>query len=203
MLDQRLIAAHMVHPNEAEIALMAGKTVGAIHNPTSNLKLAAGISPVHAMLQAGVMVGLGTDGAASNNDLDLFEEMRMAALIHKQREGDPKVVPAATALQMATSMGADAVGLGNVTGQLRAGLRADMIQIRYDDTRLAPMYNVVSHLVYAIDASDVTMTMVSGKTLMQDGQVLTLDGDRVRANAVAKAADIAKALKSAGRAPLN
>jgi len=194
VLDHRLIAAHTVHPTAEEIKLLASKPVGAIHNPTSNLKLAAGISPVSEMLEAGVSVGLGTDGAASNNDLDLWEDMRLAALIHKQRTGDPKVVPASTALRMATSMGAEAIGLANVTGKLAKGYKADMIQVDYTDTRLAPMYNVISHLVYTIDSQDVTLTMVSGKVLMQDRKVLTLDSDTVRAKANAKAAEISAAL---------
>ncbi len=194
LLDQTLIAAHMVHPNEAEIALMVGKQVGAIHNPTSNLKLAAGISPVAAMLEAGVLVGLGTDGAASNNDLDLWEEMRLAALIHKNRESDPTVVPAMQALRMATSLGAAAIGLGDVTGQLKPGMRADMIQVDIGRPSLAPIYNVVSHLVYAIDSSDVQTTMVSGQVLMEEGRVLTLDGEQVKAAADKKGRAIAAAL---------
>jgi len=181
-----LIAAHMVHPNADEIDMLVEHNVGVIHNPTSNLKLASGIAPVSEMLAQGVRVGLGTDGAASNNDLDLWEEMRLSALIHKVEMKDPTVIPALTALKMATSMGADAIGLGDVTGQLVAGKRADMIQVSFDSPRLSPMYDVVSHLVYAIDASDVVTTMVSGKLLMQAGKVLTLDGKRVKAAADAK-----------------
>jgi 5-methylthioadenosine/S-adenosylhomocysteine deaminase len=173
---------------------MVGKQVGAIHNPTSNLKLAAGISPVVAMLKAGVLVGLGTDGAASNNDLDMWEEMRLAALIHKNQEGDPTVVPALQALQMATSLGAAAIGLGEVTGQLKAGMRADMIQVDIGRPSLAPIYNVVSHLVYAIDSSDVKTTMVSGQVLMENGRVLTLNGEQVKAAADEKGRAIAAAL---------
>lgn len=194
LFDQWMIAAHMVHPKPDEYELLAKKKVGAIHNPTSNLKLASGISPVPAMIDAGVSVGLGTDGAASNNDLDMWEEVRLSALIHKQESGDPTAIPAYEALRMATSMGARAIGLGDVTGELRAGLRADMIQLDYTDTRLAPLYNVVSHLVYMMDANDVSMTMVSGKVLMQDKQVLSLDGAKVRGAALQKGKDIAAAL---------
>lgn len=194
LLDETLIAAHMVHPTQAEIELMAGKQVGAIHNPTSNLKLAAGISPVHAMLQSGVLVGLGTDGAASNNDLDLWEEMRLAALLHKNREGDPTVLPAISALKMATSMGAAAIGLGDVTGQLKPGMRADMIQVDISRPGLAPIYNVISHLVYVIDSSDVVTTMVSGQVLMLDRKVLSLNGPEIKASVDKKGRAIAAAI---------
>jgi 5-methylthioadenosine/S-adenosylhomocysteine deaminase len=194
MLDLTLITAHMVHLTAQDIAMVAGKQVGAIHNPTSNLKLASGISPVPEMLSAGVLVGLGTDGAASNNDLDLWEDMRLAALVHKLNSGDPTVMPALTALEMATSMGAAAIGLGDVTGQLKPGMRADMIQVSIDSPRLAPLYNVISHLVYAVDANDVVTTIVSGKVLMEDGNVLTLDAEKVRDAAQAKGDKIAKAL---------
>ncbi|SEL05808.1 5-methylthioadenosine/S-adenosylhomocysteine deaminase [Colwellia chukchiensis] len=190
-----LIAAHMVHPNVDEINMLVEHNVGVIHNPTSNLKLASGIAPISQMLAQGVRIGLGTDGAASNNDLDLWEEMRLSALIHKVEMKDPTVIPALTALKMATSMGADAIGLGDVTGQLVAGKRADMIQVSFDSPRLAPMYDVVSHLVYAIDASDVVTSMVSGKLLMQAGKVLTLDGKRVKAAAHAKSEVIRQSIK--------
>lgn len=194
MLEESLIAAHMVHPTPEEIQMMAGKTVGAIHNPTSNLKLAAGISPVVAMLEAGVLVGLGTDGAASNNDLDLWEEMRLAALLHKNRESDPTVIPAMTALTMATSGGAAAIGLGEITGQLKPGMRADMIQVDVGRPSLAPLYNVISHLVYAIDSHDVVSTMVSGQLLMKNRKVLSLDGRQVKKAADQKGKEIAAAL---------
>ena len=195
MLDGiQLIAAHMVHPTKDEMKLISGKTVGAIHNPTSNLKLASGISPVAQMLKEGALVGLGTDGAASNNDLDLWEEMRLAALLHKVRENDSTVLPALTALKMATSMGAEAVGLGDVTGQLKAGMRADMIQVSIDDLRLLPLYDVISHLVYVLDSNDVTTTIVSGKVLMEDSQVLTIDEEELKKLVKDKAKQMANAL---------
>lgn len=194
LFNVRLIAAHMVHPDKEEIALLSRKRVGVIHNPTSNLKLAAGISPVPQMLAAGVSVGLGTDGAASNNDLDLWEEMRLAALLHKHQQGDPKALPAPTALALATRMGAEAAGLEGVTGQLKPGLRADMIQVSLASPRLAPLYNVESHLVYAIDSSDVITTMVSGKVLMADGEVKTLKRKAVRDAAQRMADEIAAAV---------
>lgn len=194
-MDLTMIGAHMVHPTSDEIKLLASNPVGAIHNPTSNLKLASGFAPVHAMLQAGVSVGLGTDGAASNNDLDLWEDMRLAALIHKAHSGDATAVPASAALKMATSMGASAIGLGDVIGQLKPGMRADMIQVVIDTPRLAPLYNVESHLVYAVDSNDVVTTIVSGKVLMEEAKVLTLDGEKVKAAAQAKGDQIARALQ--------
>lgn len=193
--DVNLIAAHMVHPTQDEINLLVAKNTGVIHNPTSNLKLAAGISPVTKMLEQGVLVGLGTDGAASNNDLDLWEEIRLAALIHKANTQDPTAVSAITALKMATSMGAKAIGLGNITGQLKPGMRADMIQVAIDDLRHAPLYNVISHLVYVVDSNDVVTTMVAGKLLMRDGKVLSIDEKKLKLAVAHKAQQIADALE--------
>ncbi len=174
MLEQTTIAAHVVWPDERDIELLSGSKVGAIHNPTSNMKTGAGVAPIPALLDAGVHVGLGTDGAASNNDLDMWEEMRLAALIHKGVASDPTVMPAAVALKMATRGGAIAVGMGE-TGALQVGLRADMIQVSLDSARLTPLYDVVSQLVYAANSSDVVTSIVDGQLLMQDRKVLTLD----------------------------
>lgn len=200
LLDHRLIAAHVVWPDEGERALLAehADNVGPIHNPTSNMKTAAGVSPVPEMLALGIQVGLGTDGAASNNDLDMWEEIRLAALLHKgaarSGERDPTVVPAAAALRMATSMGARAAGLGDVAGQLKEGYRADMIQVSLTAPRIAPLYNVVSHLVYVTDSEDVVTTIVEGRVLMENGRVLTLDSARVVADARKIGEKIAEAL---------
>ena len=193
--DNQVIAAHMVHPNEKEMTILAKNKVGAIHNPTSNLKLAAGISPVTMLLKKGVSVGLGTDGAASNNDLDLWEEIRLAALLHKVKENDPTVVPAITAIQLATSIGARAVGLGKQVGQLRIGYKADMIQVSLDDLRLQPIYNVVSHLAYAVDSHDVVTTIVSGNVLMKERKVLTVDENKLRHSVKAISDKISRELK--------
>ncbi|MEH6516226.1 MAG: amidohydrolase [Halioglobus sp.] len=195
LLDVPVIGAHMIHLTDDEIQLLVGKQVGAIHNPTSNLKLASGIARVPDMLAAGVLVGLGTDGAASNNDLDLWEEMRLAALIHKQEKQDPTVVPAIAALTMATSGGAAAIGLQNSVGKLRVGMQADMIQVSVASPRLAPLYDLVSHMVYMVDSSDVTTTVVAGRVLMLEGEVLTLDGEKVRQQALAKSKEIMGAVK--------
>ena len=180
MYDQRLIAAHMVQLNAKDIALTASAGVGAIHNPTSNMKLGAGVSPVTDMLAAGVNVGLGTDGAASNNDLDMWEEIRMAALLHKVKAGDPTALPATTALAMATRIGAAAIRQGELVGQLKPGMKADMIQVQFSDTQRQPVYDIMSHLVYTLDASDVVTTVVGGRILMEERKVLTIDEAALR-----------------------
>ncbi|MGE0254272.1 MAG: amidohydrolase family protein [Alphaproteobacteria bacterium] len=182
-LGRNVIAAHVVWADAPDIARLAATGTAVIHNPTSNLKLASGIAPIPEMLAAGVRVGLGTDGAASNNDLDMWEEMRLAALLHKGRTLDPTVMPAATVLRLATAGGAEAVGLGDHVGSLVPGKRADLLQVRLDAAHLTPLYDVVSHLVYAARAADVVTTVVDGKVLMRDGVVRTLDEAGVRAAA--------------------
>ena len=193
-LDSGTIAAHVVWPEEDEIPLLAQRRVGVIHNPSSNMKISSGISPVAKMLAAGVRMGLGTDGPATNNDLDMWEEMRLAAFLQKVSTMDPKVVPARTALDMATRGGAEAIGLGEEIGSLTVGRRADLIQVSLDDVHFVPMYDVVSHLVYVADEQDVTSVVVGGRVLMRDGRVLTVDERRVRSEANALAARIKDAL---------
>ena len=192
--DGPTIAAHVVWPNENEIAILAEKGVGAIHNPSSNMKLASGVSPVVDMLNAGVKVGLGTDGAASNNDLDMWEEMRIASFLQKISTMDPEALPAFTVLRMATSGGADAIGLGDSTGSLEIGKRADVIQVSFDDVHFVPTYEVLSHLVYVTDEQDVASVTVDGKLLMRDGEFLTIDTERVAREAKVLAARIQAAL---------
>ena len=158
------------------------------------MKIASGIAPIADMLAAGVRVGLGTDGAASNNDLDMWEEMRLASLLQKVDRMDPEVLPAETVLRMATSGGAMAIGLGDTIGSLEPGKRADLIQVAFDDVHHVPTYDVVSHLVYVNDEQDVASTIVDGKVLMEDGRMLTIDTARVREEAAALAAAIARQL---------
>ena len=189
------IAAHVVWPTEVEIPILARRRVGVIHNPTSNMKIASGISPVAGMLAAGVRVGLGTDGAASNNDLDMWEEMRLAAFLQKVDRMDPEVLPADTVLSMATTGGATAIGLGDSIGSLEVGKRADLIQVAFDDVHHVPTYDVVSHLVYVTDEQDVASVVVDGKLLMLEGEMLTIDTERVAAEATAFAARIQQALE--------
>jgi 5-methylthioadenosine/S-adenosylhomocysteine deaminase len=193
------IAAHVVWPTAAEIPILVRRKVGVIHNPTSNMKIASGISPVAEMLAAGVRVGLGTDGAASNNDLDMWEEMRLAAFLQKVDRMDPEVLPADTVLSMATTGGATAIGLGDSIGSLEVGKRADIIQVAFDDVHHVPTYNVVSHLVYVTDEQDVASVIVDGQVLMLEGEILTIDTDRVTAEATAIAARIQQALEQRNR----
>jgi 5-methylthioadenosine/S-adenosylhomocysteine deaminase len=193
--DGPTIAAHMVWPTKEEIQILAERKVGVIHNPTSNMKIASGISPVTEMLQAGVRVGLGTDGAASNNDLDMWEEMRLAAFLQKVDRMDPVVMSASTVLTMATSGGAVAAGLGDAIGSLEVGKHADLIQVAFDDVHHVPTYDVISHLVYVTDEQDVASVVVDGEVLMKERKLLTIDTERVRTEANALAAQIQAALK--------
>ncbi|HVD93314.1 MAG TPA: amidohydrolase [Vicinamibacterales bacterium] len=179
----RTLAAHAVHVTPADIAILAARHVGVSHNPESNMKLASGIAPVEAMRKAGVTVGLGTDGAASNNDLDMFEAMRQAAFLHKLVAGDPRAIPAPVALEMATIEGARAMGMDREIGSLEAGKRADLLVVSMASARQTPMYDPVSHLVYVTRGDDVQTTIVNGKVLMRDRKVLTLDRRQVLADA--------------------
>ena len=188
------IAAHVVWPTKEEIPILAERKVGVIHNPTSNMKIASGIAPITEMLDAGVRVGLGTDGAASNNDLDMWEEMRLAALLQKVDRMDPEVLPATTVLGMATSGGATAIGLGETIGSLEVGKRADLIQVAFEDVHHVPTFDVTSHLVYVSDEQDVASVVVDGKVLMKEREMLTIDTARVAAEATALAAQIQEAL---------
>jgi 5-methylthioadenosine/S-adenosylhomocysteine deaminase len=197
--DGPTIAAHVVWPTETEIPILVKRKVGVIHNPTSNMKIASGIAPVAEMLRAGVRVGLGTDGAASNNDLDMWEEMRLAALLQKVDRMDPQVLPASTVLNMATRGGALAIGLGDIVGSIEVGKRADIIQVAFDDVHHIPTYDVISHLVYVTDEQDVVTVIVDGKFLMREHALLTIDTERVRAEANALAARIKTALDERNR----
>lgn len=158
-----LIGVHAVHLERNEIALLAERDVAVVHCPTSNMKLASGIAPVGALLSAGIAVALGTDGAASNNRLDMFHEMRHAALLAKVATGDAACLPAHTALRMATLDGARALGLAADIGSLIAGKQADLLAVRMDDWMCGPCYDVVSHLVYAVGREHVSHVWVAGK----------------------------------------
>ena len=179
LLGPRLLAAHAVWLDADEIALLRRHGVGVSHNPESNMKLASGVAPVPAMIEAGVAVGLGTDGAASNNDLDMFEAMRQAALLHKVHKRDPRVVPARTALAMATIDGARALGMADRIGSIEPGKLADLIVVDMTRPGQTPLYDPVSHLVYTTRGTDVRMTIVNGRVLMRDRQVLSLDETQV------------------------
>jgi len=197
--DGPTIAAHMVWPTPDEIEILADRRVGVIHNPSSNMKLASGVSPVSEMLNAGVLVGLGTDGAASNNDLDMWEEMRLASFLQKIDQMNPEALPASAVLRMATSGGAEAIGLRDSVGALEVGLRADIIQVGFDDVHFVPTYDVVSHLVYVADEQDVASVVVDGRLLMRDGDFLTIDTKRVHREATELASRIQAALIARNR----
>jgi 5-methylthioadenosine/S-adenosylhomocysteine deaminase len=184
----RTIAAHVVWPTKKEIAILANKNVGVVHNPTSNMKLASGISPIADMLKAGVLIGLGTDGAASNNDLDMWEEMRLAALLQKVTKMDPEALPANTILRMATTNGAQIIGLGDKIGRLEVGMKADIIQVEFSDVHHQPSYDIASHLVYVTDEQDVITVIVDGKLIMHEDQFYTINTNRV-SNEVATIAE--------------
>ncbi len=188
----RTLAAHgvWVSPSDTEILKAAGVAVS--HNPESNMKLASGTAPVVDYLEAGVRVALGTDGAASNNDLDMFEAMRFAAFLQKHARNDPRALPAATVLAMATREGAAALGMGDTLGTIEVGRRADVILVETRGARQTPIFDPVSHLVYVAHGDDVTTTIVNGKVLMRDRKVLTLDEAAVLADARA-AADMVRA----------
>ena len=172
--DNRLMAAHMVW---LELDIVAANRVRVLHNPISNLKLVSGVARVPEMLARGVCVGLGTDGAASNNSLDMFEEMKAAACVHKWNRRDPTVVSAEQAVRMATN--AAAVGLEGLTGVIAPGMAADLIVVDFSAPHLRPCYNRVSQLVYAARGSDVRDSMVNGRWLMRDRRLLTLDEERI------------------------
>ncbi|WP_339319896.1 amidohydrolase [Paenibacillus sp. FSL R10-2734] len=182
MFTRPSIVAHGVHLNDEEIEILARHNVGVSHNPGSNLKLASGVARVPDLLKAGVKVSLGTDGAASNNNLDMFEEMRLAALIHKGVSGDPTAVPAPEALRMATEYGAKSIFLNDV-GRLAVGMKADFIAIDIDQPHLLPHTDLLSHAVYSASAKDVEHVWVNGKQVVKQGQCVTLDEEAIRRKA--------------------
>ena len=182
-LNERVIAAHVVFPNVEEIAILKRLGVGVVHNPQSNMKLASGVAPVPQMLAEGLSVGLGTDGAASNNDLNMWEEMDTAAKLHKVSSGDPKVLSALQALEMATIRGARALHLEREIGSLEDGKRADLIIVDLDALNQTPLYNIYSHLVYATKAADVRTVIIEGRLIMRDRELLTLNENDIKARA--------------------
>jgi 5-methylthioadenosine/S-adenosylhomocysteine deaminase len=185
VLTDRMLAAHVVWPEPEEVELLAARGVGVAHCPQSNMKVAAGIAPVPALLAAGVAVGLGTDGAASNNDLDLWEEIDTAAKLHKVQALDPTLIDARQALRLATIGGASALDMEDEIGSLEAGKRADVIVTGTGAFHQRPFYNPYSLLVYSTKASDVETVIVHGRVVVEQRRVLTLDADAVLAEAEA------------------
>jgi 5-methylthioadenosine/S-adenosylhomocysteine deaminase len=190
----RVLAAHGVWLTKPEIDILKTRGVGVSHNPESNMKLSSGTAPVLELRAAGVPVGLGTDGAASNNDLDMFEAMRQTALLHKLTSGDPTAIAAPVALEMATLGGARALGLADRLGSLEGGKRADLIVVSMSSARQTPMYDPVSHLVYVTRGDDVKTTIVNGRVLMRDRKVLTLNEAAVLDEARRAAEEVRKAV---------
>jgi 5-methylthioadenosine/S-adenosylhomocysteine deaminase len=175
VLSPRLVACHCVVLTDHDIRLLKDGDVKVSHNPESNMKLASGIARVPDLIDAGICVGLGTDGCTSNNDLDMFSEMDTAAKIHKVFRLDPTVMDARTVVRMATIKGAEVLGMDKITGSLEKGKKADLIVIDTQKPHLTPMYNVYSHLVYAVGGSDVTASVINGRVVMEDRRLTELD----------------------------
>jgi len=182
-LSERTIAAHVIQANERELDILKSRGVGVAHNPQSNMKLAAGIAPVPEMLSRNIDVGLGTDGAASNNDLSMWEEMDTAAKLHKISSGDPKTLSAEQAFMMATIGGARVLNLEKLIGSIEVGKRADIAIVDFDDLHQVPFYNVYSHLVYATKAHDVRTVIIDGRVVMLDRVLLTLNESAIKKDA--------------------
>jgi 5-methylthioadenosine/S-adenosylhomocysteine deaminase len=175
LLSPQLLACHCVVLTDEDIALLKDFDVKVAHNPESNMKLASGVAPVPRLLEAGVCVSLGTDGCASNNNLDMFQEMDTAAKLHKVTRLDPTVLDARRTLEMATIDGARALGIEHLTGSLSVGKRADIIVIDTRKPHLVPLYRPESHLVYAVAGSDVSYSLINGRVVMAERRIETLD----------------------------
>ena len=200
-LSNKVIAAHVVWPSEEELDLLKKIGVGIVHNPQSNMKLASGVAPVPEMLKRGLLVGLGTDGAASNNDLNMWEEMDTAAKLHKVFSGDPKVMTAEEAFELATIRGAQALHLENEIGSIEKGKRADLVIVERDSLNQIPLYNVYSDLVYATKANDVETVIINGRIVMRDRRLLTLNEQEIKASARRFRDQVARSLGTLGTKP--
>ena len=192
VLDDNVVAAHSVHLTDDDIQLMADLKVGIAHNPECNMKLASGVAPVASLLDAKAEVGLGTDGAASNNNLDMFQEMHSAALIHKIANNNPTVVNAQTTVEMATIRAAKVLGMENTIGSLEKGKNADLIIVDLSKPHANPIYNIYSLIVYSLDGSDVDTVIINGKVIMKDKKILTADETQIIKEANEIAAKIRK-----------
>src|SRR5919202_2088690 len=195
-LGPRDIFAHTVHLTDGEINLLKQNGVGSVHNPQSNMKLGSGVAPVPQMLRAGIAVGLGTDGAASNNDLDMWEEMDTAAKLHKVATFDPKVLSAEKALAMATVEGARALHMNSEIGSLAVGKRADIVGVDLDSLHQTPRYNIYPHLVYATKASRVSTVVFEGRVVMRDRRLLTLNEALIKQKARALRERVSRSLST-------
>ncbi len=192
-----VLAAHCIWLSEGDMNILRNNNVNISHNPVSNMKLASGIAPVSSLLERGANVCLGTDGCASNNDLDMFEEMKLSALLQKVHCMDPTVLPARKVLEMATVNGARALGINS--GMIKAGYNADIIIVDMDKAHLTPLFDVPSHLVYSAGRSDVRTSIVNGRVLMDDYNVLCMDEANVIEKAKAASEDLMSKVRSAGQ----
>lgn len=179
LFDRHVVAAHCVHLTEEDIGILAQYGVGVVHNPESNMKLASGIAPVPNLLKAGVPVALGTDGASSNNNLDMLQELHTCALLHKVNNLDPTILPAYQALQMATVNGAKALKLDDQTGTIETGKKADIILVKANGAHFIPRYDLIANLVYSGQASDVNTVIIDGQIIMQDRVIKTFNEEEV------------------------
>ncbi len=178
VLKAKTVAAHCVWVSENDMAIMKAQGVSVAHNPVSNLKLASGIAPITKMLERGINVSLGTDGVASNNSYDMFEELKLSATLHKGVNYDPTAISASTAFKLATENGAIAQGRENECGKLEVGMDADIVMLNLDKPHLMPCHNLLSNIVYSCCGGDVCMTMVRGEILYENGEFKTLDIER-------------------------
>ncbi|MBU5313935.1 amidohydrolase [Tissierella carlieri] len=190
LLDTHTIAAHCVHVDDNDIEIMREKNVYPVNNPGSNLKLASGFAPVDKMLKRGISVALGTDGSSSNNNLNMFEEINLAAIINKAVNLDAVSVPAISALEMATINGAKALNWDKEIGSIELGKKADLILIDIDKPHLYPHHNIISSLAYSVQASDVDTVIVDGKIIMENRQIKTLDVEKIKSIAEEHAKDL-------------
>lgn len=179
ILNERTLLVHAVYLNQNDIEIIQKTGAKVSHNPESNMKLSSGISPVPELIKAGISVGLGTDSCASNNDLDLFSEMDMAAKIHKVKTLDPTIMDAEKVIKMATIQGAEAIGISKMTGSLEIGKQADIIIVDTNKPHLFPMYNPISHIVYSVKSADVRDVFVAGKMVVENRKLLTLDLENI------------------------
>lgn len=179
VLSDNTIAAHCVHLTPEDIKIIAEKGVGVAHNPQCNMKIVSGIAPIPDLMKAGAKIGFGTDGTASNNDLDLFDEMRSAAFIHKIKSGDPTVMDAKTVVKTATIGGAKVLGLNDKIGSLEVGKKADMIIIDMNKPHAQPLHNIYSHIVYSLKSSDVETVIVDGKIVMNEHKLVNIEEENL------------------------
>lgn len=197
VLDKRTIAAHCVHLNDEDITIFASRGVSVGHNPQCNMKLANGVAPIQKFLNNGIQIGIGTDGVASNNDLDMFDELRSSALSQKLSTGDPSTLNARTVIEMATIMGARAIGMDDKIGSIEKGKKADLIMLDLSRPHANPLYNVYSLIAYSLRGSDVETVIVNGRVLVEDRELVTLDMNRL----YAKVGSIAAQIRSYNRKP--